>query len=153
VRVTATSVHDPAIEATARVSLIAARPLFVVARPVSSAGVAATTAFATAAPLAVRVAPVVIDVTPAAGARGDTVHVTVTGAGLDGATRLEFLAGTTADPALAVTGLAISPDGREARADIAIAADAGLGPRVVRVVTPTGSSGAAGLGDNVFTVR
>lgn len=153
VRITATSVHDPALEATARVSMIASRPLFLVPRSIVSVGVARTATFAMAAPLAVRLAPVVLSVDPPSGARGQAVRVTVTGVGFEGATRLEFATGPAADPTLAVGELAISPDGRAATADVAIAADAGLGARIVRIVTPTGSSSGAALGNNLFTVR
>jgi hypothetical protein len=153
VRVTATSVDDPAVEGTARVSVVAARSLFVVAPAVGAAGAVTPMAFVAAAPLTVRVAPVLTRVSPPEGLRGDRVRVTVSGAGLDGATGLEFLVGTAADPALTVTELAVGPDGREATAAVTIAATADPGPRVVRIVTPAGTSGAAALGDNVFTVR
>jgi RHS repeat protein/IPT/TIG domain-containing protein len=169
VTITATSVHDPAIEATARIGMIASRSLFLAAGPVgvgaplasprvditaiASVGVATISTFATAAPLALRVAPVVMSVSPPDAARGEMRRLSVRGAGFDGATRLEFLVGTEPDPALSGTDLEISSDGSEATVDVAVAVDAGLGPRTVRVITPTGSSGAAVLGDNVFTVR
>jgi YD repeat-containing protein len=153
VRITATSLDDVAIEASAEVSLMAPRPLFVVARSSVSVGVARAATFAMAAPLTLRVAPVVTSVTPSSAVRGETVRVTAAGAGLDGATRLEFLAGAEADPALVVTGLALAPDGSEATADVTITASAVVGPRTVRLVTPSGTSGDAALGDNVFTVR
>jgi hypothetical protein len=153
VRVTATSIDDPALEGTARVSVLASRSLFVVAPPVAAAGVVTTPAFVAAAPLAMRVAPAVMRVTPPEALRGDSIRLTVSGVGFDGATGLELLAGATADPAMIVTDLAIGPDGREATASVAIAVTADPGPRVVRIVTPAGTSGAAALGDNVFTVR
>lgn len=169
VTVAATSLADPALEATARVTMLASRSLFVAAPSLvagavptprrldvttaASVGIATPTAFALAAPLALRVAPVVLDVTPADGARGEILRIHVTGAGFDGATRMDFLMGAAADPAVAVTGLVVTPDGSEAIADVVIAANAGLGPRIVRVVTPAGASTGAVAGDNVFTVR
>jgi YD repeat-containing protein len=153
VRITATSLDDVAVEASADVSLMAPRPLFVVARSSVSVGVTRAATFAMAAPLTLRVAPVIASVSPSSATRGDTLRVTVIGAGLDGATRLEFLAGADADPALVVTGLTPAADGREAAADVTIAAGAAVGPRTVRLVTPSGTSGDAALGDNVFTVR
>lgn len=153
VTVMATSVNDPAVEATARVSIIAARSLFVVGRPLAVGDTSRSPQIAMAAPLALRIAPVVMNVTPPSGARGETTRVTVTGVGFAEATRLEFLVGTTTDPALAVSALTVGPEGRSVTADVTISASAGLGPRIVRLVTPTGSSGDAVLGDNLFTVR
>jgi YD repeat-containing protein len=169
IRVTAISAVDPAIEASAELSVIAPRSLFLIApalgvgsasssarmevSALTSVGVATSARFATALPVALRVAPVVLSVTPATGARGDTTRVTVVGAGFGGAARLDFLAGLSVDPALVVTDLTLSADGTEATADVFIAADASVGPRIVRVVTPTGSSGDAALGANVFTIR
>jgi hypothetical protein len=154
-RIDATSLDDPAIQATARVTMLGSRALFVVARDTVSVGVAAPTAptFAMAPALTLAVAPIVLGVAPPEGARGETVRVTVRGAGFAGATRLEFLTGTAADPALAVGHLAISPEGDQATADVTIAADAAPGARIVRIVTPSSTSGGAASGDNLFTVR
>jgi hypothetical protein len=119
----------------------------------ASVGVAANTAFAVAAPLALRVAPVILRVAPSAAARGETVRLVVTGAGFEGATRLEFLTEAGPDVALVATDLAISADGNEATADLAVSVGAALGPRIVRIVTPAGTSGDAVSGDNVFIVH
>ena len=186
VRVTATSVDDASIDASAAVSVLASRPIFLLAPPVGAASapaagsprtlttaasvdlarppridVAATAsvaiapgaAFASAEPVTLRVAPVVTGVTPSSGARGETVRLTLTGVGLEGVTRVELLAGATVDQALTTTEPSVADDGHEATLDVHIAAEAGLGPRVVRVLTPTATSGAAALGDNLFTVR
>jgi RHS Repeat/IPT/TIG domain len=169
VRVMATSLLDPALEATAGVTMITSRPLFVAADPLvvdvralsplvtlttaTSVGIAANTAFAIAAPLAVRVAPVILSLMPSAAAPGETIRLVITGAGFDNATRLEFVAPTGPDATLIVSDLTISADGSEAAADIAVPLSASLGPRVVRIVTPAGSSGDAVAGENVFTVR
>jgi hypothetical protein len=169
VRVTATSVVDSALEATAHVSIIESRPLFVAAEPLAvafpapsqhlevtaTASVAVTTdtAFAMAAPVALRVAPVILAVTPGAAARGETLRLVVTGAGFEGGTGLEFWTTAGPDAAVIVSDLAVSADGNEATADITVSSDAALGPRVVRIRTPAGSSGDAVLGENVFTVR
>ena len=153
VTVTATSVNHPEIEATARVSIIASRSVFLAGRPLAVGDISRSPRLAMAAPLAVRLAPTVTNVTPPSGARGETTRVTVTGAGLAQATQLEFLVGATTDPALTVSALTVGPDGREVTADVTISPSAALGPRIVRLVTPTGSSGGAGLGDNLFTVR
>jgi len=169
VRVTATSLVDPTLEASAVVSMIDSRPFFVAAEPrivafppspahallttSISVGAANRTGFATAAPLALRLAPVILAVAPSAAARGDTLRLTLTGAGFESATRLEFWTAAGSDAAVATTDLAISPDGREAIAGIAVSHDAAAGPRVVRIVTPAGVSGHAVPGENVVTIR
>jgi YD repeat-containing protein len=169
VRVMATSVIDPAVEATAHVSMIGSRPLFVAAEPrvvafpapapraevtaVVSIGLATSAAFTMARPVALRVAPVILGLTPLAAARGETLRLLLTGAGFDGATRLEFWTVSGPDAALTATNLAVSADGHEATADIAIAADATAGPRIVRIVTGAGPSGDAVAGENLFVVH
>jgi hypothetical protein len=169
VRVTATSVVDPALEATAHVSIVASRPLFVAAEPLvvafptpsphvqltttASVGVATNTAFAVAAPVALRVAPVILRVAPSTATPGETVRLVVTGAGFDGATRLEFWTEAGPDVALVATDLAISAEGNEATTDIAVPVGATLGPRILRIVTPAGASGDAVPGENVFIVH
>jgi YD repeat-containing protein len=169
VRVTATSVADSAVEATALVSVMAPRPLFVAAEPrvvgfpapflhvelttTASVAVTANTAFAMAAPVALRIAPVILTVTPDAAARGETMRLVITGAGFEGATRLEFWTTAALDTAVTVNDLVISADGNEATASIAVSPDAALGPRIVRIITPAGSSGDAVSGENVFIVR
>jgi hypothetical protein len=153
VRVAATSLDDAAIEAAARVTITGSRPTFVASAPVGIGRTVLPPRFVVTAPLTVTAAPVVSAVVPSEGARGDVVRLTVNGSGLEGATRLEFLAGRTADPALVVSDLTVEPDGRSATAQVAIAATAAAGPRIVRVHTPDGASTSAVVGDNVFTVR
>lgn len=169
VRVTATSLVDPTLEASALVTMIGSRPLFVTAEPQVvafspsparvtltaslSIGVGSHTGFATAAPLALRLAPVILAVSPSAVSRGDTLRLTLTGAGFENATRLEFWTAAGSDAAIATTDLAISADGREATADIAVSHDAAAGPRVVRIFTPVGLSGQAVPGENIVIIR
>ena len=153
VRVVATSLLDAALEASARVTMITSRPLFVVADPLGVAFRPPDTAFVAAAPLSLRVSPVILGLTPSSAARGETTRLGITGIGFAGATRLEFRMASGIDPAVVVTNLTVSTDGSEAAADIALAADAPLGPRAVRIVTPSGSSGDAVPGQNVFVVR
>ena len=104
VNVTATSVVDAAAEATAHVTVVAARPLFVTAEPLAvgipsasrqmvvtataSVGVSANTAFAIAAPVALGVAPVVSGLSPSTAVRGETVHLVIVGTGFEAATDL-----------------------------------------------------------------
>jgi RHS repeat protein/IPT/TIG domain-containing protein len=152
VRVTATSVIDPTVEATAHVSMVASRPFFVAAESISI-GVLTNAGFAMAAPLALRVAPVILIVTPSAAARAETTRLSITGTGFEGATRLEFWTSAGPDAAVAATGLMISADGHQATADVAVAHDAAAGPRVVRIFTPAGASGDAVPGENVLLIR
>jgi YD repeat-containing protein len=152
VRVTATSVIDPTVEASAHVSMIASRPFFVAAESIS-VGVLTSAGFAMAAPLALRVAPVILIVTPSAAVRGETTRLTLTGTGFEGATRLEFWTAAGPDAAVDATGLVISADGREATADVAVAPGAAAGPRVVRLFTAAGASGDAVPGENVLVIR
>ena len=84
---------------------------------------------------------------------GDRVHAVIRGVGVAGATGLQFFAGPSADTALAVADFSVDAESDTATADIAIAADAVPGPRLVRLVTPSGASAAAGFGDSLFTVR
>ena len=153
VRVTATSVSDPAAEATARVSILASRSLFVVGRPLAVGGRASSARFAMATPVAVRFAPAIASVAPLDGARGETTSIVVTGAGFETASRLEFLAGATVDPALAVSALTIGLEGREVSADVTIAPGAAGRAGLRHDPDDPRPDGGAVLGDNVFTVR
>jgi YD repeat-containing protein len=153
VRVIATSLLDAALEASARVTMTTSRPLFVVASPLGVGFRSPDTTFAAAAPVGLRVAPAILAVTPSSAARGETTPVGISGIGFAGATRVELRTASGIDPTIVVTNLTVSPDGSEATADIALAADAPLGPRVVRIVTPFGSSGDAVPGQNVFVVH
>jgi hypothetical protein len=169
VHVIATSLVEPALEASAQVVMIASRPLFVAAAPFAvgfepslprvelttsaSVVVAPSASFAVAAPVALRVAPAILSVTPSTGSRGELIRVVVTGAGFDGATGLEFELASGRDARLAVSDFSVSADGSEASANVAIAPEAVAGARVVRIVTPAGTSGDAVPGENVFVVQ
>ncbi len=153
IRVIATSLVDAALEASARVTMITSRPLFVVGGPLGVGFRSPDTIFRAAAPVGLRVAPVILALTPSSAARGETTRVGITGIGFAGATRLELRTASGIDPAIVATNLTVSADGSEAAADIALAAGAPLGPRVVHIVTPSGSSGDAVPGQNVFVVR
>jgi hypothetical protein len=169
VRITATSLADPAVEATSDVMMLASsRPLFVAAGPLSvgvptpspratitaavSVASAARTAFATAPPVAVRLAPVILRLTPSEAAPGESVHLIITGMGFDGATRVEFATATGPDTTLIVDDVAVSADGTEATADVVVSPAAERGPRLVRVITAAGSSGDV-AGHNILTIR
>jgi len=76
--------------------------------------------------------PTVASITPASGARGTTVPVTITGVGLNGATAV------TAGGGLTITITSINPAGTSLTANIAVSAAAAVGARPVRVTTPGG---------------
>lgn len=111
------------------------------------------TTFAAAPQTAVAFQPVVTGVTPATGAPGTTLTLTLTGAGFSGATSLTFLLNNASDGAITVAPLAVTPAGTQATADVTIAPGAALGPRVLQITTPAGSSTAVGTGANLFTVQ
>src|SRR5438034_7414454 len=89
---------------------------------------------------------------PLSGMPGTVTALTVAGRGLAGATALTFLRDNAADASVTATNLSVSPDGNRVIADVTIASGAPSGARVVRVVTPDGTSTAAGTGGNVFTI-
>jgi len=170
--VTVTAIHkdDPTLTASATVAILPPQPVFLAARAVSVA-VAETTsplaaaglvsvrvaenpaAFAAAAPTAVAVAPVVTAVTPASGARGETLTLTLSGSGFGGATTATLLLNNATDTTITVANLVVNAGGTQATMDIMIDAGAPLGARVVQVTMPAGSSTAAGTGGNLFTVQ
>jgi YD repeat-containing protein len=98
--------------------------------------------------------PVITSVSPAIGAPATpSLAVRVLGAGLDGATTVSFRRNNAADPDITVVTFSVSPDGTEANLEIAIAASAPVGARVIRITTPAGSSTPGGTGGNLFTVQ
>ena len=107
------------------------------------------------APLvAVTLQPVITAVSPSTGLRGvGGLSVFLTGVGFTGATSVSFRLNGSDDPNLSVTNLTVSPDGTGATLTLAIASGATPGARVVRISTAAGTSTAAGLGGNVFTVE
>jgi YD repeat-containing protein len=109
--------------------------------------------FTAAAPAAVAIAPVVTAVTPSSGAPGATLTLTLSGLGFIGATAVTLLQNDETDTTITVADFAVSPDGTQATVEITIAADAGLGDRIVQITTPGGTSTALGTGGNLFTVR
>jgi YD repeat-containing protein len=127
--------------------------LTVVASPV---GVSPPTAqaFAGMSRVSVSVEPLITSVTPAAAVRGSTgLTLTMTGSGLAGVIGIDFLLNNAADAAITVANLSATPDGTQVAAVISIAATAAVGPRVVRIRSPAGTTTAVGAGGNVFTVQ
>ena len=114
----------------------------------------AQAAFLAASPVAVALEPVITAVSPPTGARGVIgLSVLITGAGFTGAISVSFQMNGSNDANLSVTNLTVSPDGTGAMVTLSIASGAAPGPRVVRVITPAGTSTATGTGGNLFTVQ
>jgi len=171
VAVTATSRDDASVTASAIVTLRPPAPAFLAASGVSlqrapeaggmtivagALGVAPALreALAATAPVSVSREPLITAVSPSAAARGATnLTLTVTGSGLAGATGLELLLNNAVDTAVTVANTTVAPDGTQITAQIAIAAGAVVGPRVVRASGPAGSTTSVGAGGNVFTVQ
>jgi YD repeat-containing protein len=116
--------------------------------------VAAADAFSGVSQVSVALEPVIALVSPSGGAPGAVeLSITITGSGLSGATRVSFLVNSAPDANITVTNLAVTADGTQATAQISISSTAALGPRVVQITTPAGTSTTAGAGGNVFTVQ
>jgi YD repeat-containing protein len=111
-------------------------------------------AFAGVAQVSVSRAPLITSVSPAAAVRGSTtLTLTLTGSDLAAVSSLEFLLNNAIDTAITVSNLDATVDGTQATAQISIAAGAALGPRVVRIRAPAGTTMSVGAGGNVFTVQ
>jgi YD repeat-containing protein len=106
-----------------------------------------------AALVSVSPVPVVTAVTPGSGARGTTVNVTLTGAGLTGATALTVLRNGAADSSVTVSNLTSTPDGTNLTATLTIDGSAPVGGRVLRVTAGGRSSTPLGTGANAFAVN
>jgi hypothetical protein len=110
-----------------------------------------------AAEVSATLEPVVTAVLPASAARGaSSVSMTLTGAGLSGATSLVFLAKSgssfVADPGIIATDLVPAPDGTQLMATVAVATSALLGAHVVQIQASGGASTGLGTGGNGFSV-
>jgi hypothetical protein len=106
----------------------------------------------TASPVAVSREPVITTVSPATAVRGTSLTVTLGGAGLTGATAVTFERNGSADSTLTATDLVVGGNGTQATVTVTIAGGAAAGGRIVRIVTPGGTSTAGGVGGNGFTV-
>jgi YVTN family beta-propeller protein len=109
--------------------------------------------------------PAVQSITPATSKAITTVTLTITGSNLGGATGVVFDVSrgngdqgdngsdkNKMDDAFTVSNIAVNGPGTQLTATIKIAAEAQIGPHIVRVITPNGeSSGKAGTG-NIFSV-
>lgn len=100
----------------------------------------------------VRVGPEVTGLTPTTGAQGETLTLTVTGTNFTGATALTFLLNGVADGTITASTLTVNPTGTELTATASIAPTAAIGPRVVTVTTPSGTSSSRASAANTVAV-
>lgn len=121
--------------------------------PVTVGVTAADGAQALSGPVTVTGGPVVTAVAPSSGTAGSTgVGVTVSGANLQGASAIQWIRNGLADTTLTASGISPAPDGATVSFSLTISATAPLGPRVLRVTTPQGTSTVFDIGTNLFTV-
>jgi uncharacterized protein (TIGR03437 family) len=112
--------------------------------------------------------PSISSLSPMSGKAGTSFSLTITGKNFTGATAVVFVNPALAmdegqgkgaspmggnDPAFTVTNIAVTPDGSQVTASIAIGASATAGPRLVRVVTPNGTSTFLPSTADMFTVQ
>ena len=173
VTITATHDQNAAPSAAALVTVLPAFPVFLAARPVSigaavppltvdrnvsatvSVGVEAPhgPTLSVSAPVSAEIEPVILVLDPARATPGETIVLTLTGRGLEGATSVVFLRNNVVDSSLAIAELSVDADGARATAHVTIAASASRGPRVVQIATAQRASSPAGSGGNVFTIE
>jgi hypothetical protein len=170
--VEATRAGDPSDRATAIVSVTPPRALTLASAPVAAAppisplriertlvtalGVALAPSparVASSAPLSTARAPYVTAVAPVEAVRGTSLPLSVSGAGFADVTAVEMRRNDAPDPSVVLAVASAAADGTTLSVTLTIAADAPVGPRVVRVVTAGGASPRAAVGGNVFTVR
>jgi YD repeat-containing protein len=118
-----------------------------------SVGIAPLSTPAASGPVSVTRGPAIGAVVPSAGVVGATgLPVTVTGANFQGATAIRFMRNGNADATLTAASLVPAGEGSSLAFTLTIGGSAALGPRVVQVITPQGTSSAFDIGTNLFTV-
>jgi hypothetical protein len=85
--------------------------------------------------------PYIQSISPGSFTRNTATSVTITGAGLTGATALRFItASGTIDTSITVSNINVSADGSSLTATIAVSSGSAVGSRVVVIATPNGDS-------------
>jgi hypothetical protein len=113
--------------------------------------------------------PTIVSIHPATGKAGEAAFtLTINGTNLTGATEVNFVDPNTVpgngkghgigkhgkpDQKIAVTNIAVNQTGTQVTATVAIAADATIGDRTVRVETPNGDSTFTSSAGNTFSVQ
>jgi YD repeat-containing protein len=154
VTITATDPDDATLTASALVTIIPSQPIFLASHGVSfNVAPSTTSAEFVYGAVSVAVAPVITSISPPIGSPGRTLSITVTGAGFAGATSLAVLLNNAIDPNVFVADVVVDGSGTHLTASLTVASGAAIGPRVLRVVTPAGSSMRIGTGPDLFTVQ
>jgi uncharacterized protein (TIGR03437 family) len=106
--------------------------------------------------------PAIVLISPATGHAGAGFTITITGTNLTAASNVQFVnplnvhgksQNAMADSAFTASNIQVNAAGTQVTATISIAASATAGPRIVRVVTPTGSSSLVVSSVDTFTVQ
>jgi YD repeat-containing protein len=121
--------------------------------PVSVAVAPTATMFSATPAVSIGLEPLVIGLSETAAPAGSSLTLTLAGAGLGAIDTITFLRNNVADSTITATNVTQSGDGTSVTADVAIAAGAPLGGRVVQVSGGGQSSTATPTGGNVFTVQ
>ena len=108
---------------------------------------------AASTPVALAVEPVVSALSPDVGSAASVFTLTITGAGLAGATGIAFLRDNAIDPIITAGELGPSEDGTVLTAEITIGPGALPGGRVVQVTADGAVSTAAPTRGNLFTLQ
>jgi YD repeat-containing protein len=103
--------------------------------------------------VSVALTPIISAISPSSGAQGATnLLITITGTGLMGATSISFLLNGVTDTSITATNITANAEGIQVTADFTITSSAPIGFRVVRIITPNGTSPSSVLGGNTFSV-
>lgn len=103
--------------------------------------------------VSVSLIPIINSISPNSGTQGATNFlITMTGTGLSGATSLSFLLNGATDTTITTSDVTSNAEGTQATAQLTISNDAAVGMRAVRITTSNGTSSAAIMEGNVFSV-
>lgn len=98
--------------------------------------------------------PVIRSVTPPQATAGTTVQLNVNGSNVGGTFDAYFaLPGGDRDPAFMITGMDVDPSGAQVRLTVQIAAGAGRGDHLLRVLTPNGENNLSVASGNVLNIQ
>lgn len=170
--ISAVDVDDPAITASATVTIQPPLPVLItaaalsvgVAEPapavvesiVTRVSVRVTESpewFAAGGPVSASREPVVTALSPAAAFPGTNVSIVVSGAGFGTISSIVFLLNNVPDPTIVAGNFGVNGPGTEVTADVTIDSSAPLGGRVVQILTADGNSTTTSTVVNVFTIE
>jgi YD repeat-containing protein len=144
---------DRSVTASVSVRLAPAPQAFGAGPPVSVTVAPAAAAFSATPAVSIGLEPVVVGLSETAAPAGSSLTLTLTGAGLGAIDTITFLRNNVADSTITASNVTPGGDGTSVTAEVAIAAGAPPGGRVVQVGGGGQSSTAAPTAGNVFTVQ